>query len=360
MKTLTIKTQDFTNAAVAVQAFVPKEGEYVGKVVVSGLNGKLEVKANNNVQQIVVKNVPFTSSDITDDTCEPFSLDAKKLLTALRNAKGVNVNMELHSEHVVLKSGRSKVKIDTLAETQEIVITKGAGSEFDFTPQLAQLGQVLHAVDVNNPRYELNGVLMEINKGVFSIVGTNTKRLVSLTSRTQEQDMRIVVPKQSVTYITKLFNKLDATAEVSSDRISVFSDFIDFSTKLISADYPDWKKIMPKDFEQSIVLERVKMIELIKEAAIFHSKLTVSIKEGKIKLTDIEKETEVIDDFEAEANIFFGIDSNDVLDFLESTDEEYVNLRYNQHNLPVMFEAHANYKEVMMPYISHDMEEAVA
>jgi DNA polymerase-3 subunit beta len=352
MKTLTINTNGLLNAVATASSFTPRDGEFIGKLVMVGNDGKLQVKASDYIQTVIFKDISFLSSDLTDTDFKAISIDGKKLLTVLKAAKTAEVKIDINANDVIVKSGRSRVKIDTLVNTQEIEIKSGNGNSFDFSSQIKSFEQILHSADSNNTRPELNGVLLQVKDGVLNVVGTDTKRLACITSETDLVDTQIIVPKSSIQTIIKLFNCFNVSAELTDVTLSAHTDSVSYQTKLINGKYPEWQRIVPQSFSQSLVIERVRLLELVKEVSLFDPQIIINIKAGKILLEDFEGSTKVEDVYGDEnANIKFAINAKSIIDFLASYDEDNVQIGFNGANLPVMLIASLSYKEVCMPIV---------
>lgn len=358
MKTITLNTNGLLNAVAVANNFMPVNGDFVGKLVLVGNSGKLEVKASDYERTIIFKEIGFVSSDLTDADFAPISIDGRKLLTTLKAAKTDEALIELHTEHIVVKSGRSKIKIETLANTQNIEIVTGNGNSFNIGNKIGQFEQILHSVDTNNPKFELNGVLVQVNNGVFNIVGTDTRRLAAITSETDLENTSIIVPKNGINNIVKLFSGFDVSAEIDDSTLTVYTDGVLFQTKLINGKYPEWQRIMPQSFSQTITISRHGLETLVKEASLFDQQIKITIKDSTILLEDFEGATKVEDVFgDANTNIKFGVNAKAILDFLGSFDDDNVQIGFNSANLPVMLIAGPSYREVIMPIVMTDVEE---
>lgn len=355
MKTITVNTNGLLNAVAVANTFMPKDGDYTGKLVMVGNDGKLEVKASDIVQTVIFKEIDFISSDLTDADFNAFSIDGKKLLTVLKAAKTDEVIIELHTDLVYIKSARSKVKIETMANTQDIVIATGKGTSFDISSQIGSLEQILHAVDTNNPKFELNGVLLQVENSLFNIVGTTGHRLAVISTETSLSNTNVIVPKDGIHTIVKLFNGFNISAELDDTSLSVHTDTVSYETKLVNGQFPQWQRIVPQEIQQTITLDRYGFSVLLKEAALFDDSLTIRIKNGEILIKDFEGNTEIVDTIsDTEANIVFSIKAKILLDFLTSFDEDNVEIGFNGSNLPIVLTANPNYKEIAMPIVMQE------
>jgi len=357
MKTITLNTTIISNAVATASNFTSRDGDFAGKIVLVGTDGKLEVKASDYAQTIIFKGIEFVCSDLTDDSFPALSVDGKKLSTVLKAAKTAEVQIELGKEEIVVKSGRSKVKIETLAKTQEINVTKG-GTEFDFGKEIAHMERILHAVDTNNPKYELNGVLLQSANGILNIVGTDGKRLSRASSTESRQDFEIIVPKTAIASAIKLFSNFDVKACIHDSSLTIRTESIEYEARLTNGKYPAWQRIIPQSFKQKLTFRRTALVKLLKEASLFDNELVFEIKNGVITISDLKKSTVIEDTFENEnTSLRLGMNSKLVQDFLSSYDGEKVQLGFNEPNLPFMLIANSSYSEVVMPILLADNQE---
>jgi DNA polymerase-3 subunit beta len=356
MQTLTINTSVLRNSVSVANTFTQSEGDFIGMITLVGTDGKLEVKSSDFVQTVIFKNIDFVSSDLTNTSFNAFSVDGKKLTTVLKAAKTDEVQIELYSEKIVIKSGRSKVKIDTLANTQEIEIVKD-GESFDFSSQIGKMDQILHAVAHDGPNYALLGVLLQAKDGLLNIVGTDTKRMAIASSETKLNDLDVIVPKDAVSTISKLFKGFNIEAYIGESYLTVDTETVCYQTKLINTLYPEWQRIVPKSAEQTITINRRGLKTLIEEASIFESKVKIRINEKGIVVQDMDGNTEVTDTLAVDnADMYFAVDSKAVIDFLNSFDEDNVVIAYNGANMPFVLTANSEYKEIVMPIVISDEE----
>ncbi len=351
-----INKNQLTSAVSIAVAYMPKDGEFTGKITVEGHDGNIVVKSSDWIQTVILKNIAFQSSDITKDYFEPFTIDGKKLLAALKSAKTDEIVLELQNGFINLKSGRSKVKIETVAEEQNIKVSKGLNCLTMTNGLIDNFKKILHAVDYNNPKPELNGVLFQANAGNVNIVGTDTRRL-SLVSynETNGGNFDIIIPREGIVSIIKLFDGLGVDAYISDTELTIATENIEYSTKLINGKFPDYRRIIPKGHTQKVTLNKQKFYELIKEASLFIPEIKIVISDGSITIADNDGNCETNDSIDdANANIGFYINSKLVLDFLSSYDGETIQLGFNEKNLPISFIADSNYCEVCMPIVMND------
>ena len=94
--------------------------------------------------------------------------------------------------------------------------------------------KIAPAIDTNNPKFELNGSLIDIKDGFINLVATDTKRLaITKMEKETEHNFSLIIPKKAISEIQKLF--LD-TIEMFYDENTLIASSTNFQffTKLIS------------------------------------------------------------------------------------------------------------------------------
>jgi len=354
---ITTNTNNLTSAVTVANSYVAKIGDYAGKIVIEGLKGKILVKVTDNAQTVILKDLQFVSDDLTLDGFTAFSIDAKKFLTVLKAAKTQEIILETKNDELIVKAGRSKVKVKIVHQVQEIVIPKSE-NYLDINEEfVSNLKKVFHSISNDNPKFELNGVLVQIKNNKLNLVATDTKKLSVITTNSNNNEIEILIPKEACKSIISLFGNSNVIAEYDDTYITVKTNTVVYSSRLINGKFPDWQRIVPKDYAQYFTIARKKLLELVKEASIFEKNISINISNGKIILKDNDDNTEVIEVCNDDSvNINFNIDANIVIDFLTSFDLENVKICFNEANLPIILEADESYKEICMPIIVNNIQ----
>ena len=313
------------------------------------------------VQTIVFKNIVYVSSDLTDTSFNAISLEGKKLATVLKTAKSNEVIIEINKNYITVRSGRSRAKIDTMEKSQKIDVEIGYGKKIDLGGCVDGMNSLIHAIDINNPKFELNGMLLQTKNNKLNMVATDTKRLAVISKISTAEDMDIIIPKQAVKTLCKLFSDVDIEVESNETMFSVNSPFIQYSTKLISSCFPEYQRIIPKKFSQTVKLNRKDLLEVISEAAIFETDVSITIKNQIFSAMDISRNTEVVlpkdESIYLHTNIFFAVNSKYILEFLSSTTSETVELCFNESSIPFVLKDDKDYEEIIMPMALPDVIE---
>lgn len=365
MKKITTSTKALLNAVATANNYTSKDGDFAGAITLNGVNGQMEIKATDMMQTIVFKNIAFVSSDLTDNNFAPVTLDGKKLATVLKVAKSDEVVVEFADNHIVVKSGRSRAKIDTMAKVQTIVLEKGYGKSLDLRECIDGMEYLFHAIDQNNPKFELNGLLLKADGGKLSMVATDTRRLAVVSKASSSEDVYIILPKEAIVTFRKLFSKVDYEAEADNHTFSVYSPFVDYETKLINGMFPDYQRIIPKTFSQTISVNAKEFAELASEASIFEEDILISVTKEEITASDLSGNTQAVlprsENMRYGGEFKFAVNAKYILDVLMNANSEEVELCFNDTNLPFVLKSGEDTQEAIMPVTlpeENEVEEA--
>ena len=147
------------------------------------------------------------------------------------------------------------------------------------------LKKILPCIDSNNPKFELNGALLDIKQNYINIVGTDTKRLaVFKFANEASNEFSLIIPKKAINEIQKLFfDKIEIYYD--ENVLIAQSQNFEFFTKLINGKFPDYERVIPKDITIRFELSRDKMVEGIK---------TISMLSDQMKITFFKREHNIL------------------------------------------------------------------
>jgi len=214
------------------------------------------------------------------------------------------------------------------------------------------LKKIFPVIDNNNPKYELNGALLNINPETIDLVATDTKRLAIISEKNNNSELlELIIPKKAISEIRKLF--LD-NFKIYFDNINliIISQNILFFTKLINGKFPNYKRIIPENYKTIITLNKTNFIKKLKQINVISNEIKITINKNEMELESISEET-----FEAKTfmqinssleNFTFGVNSLFILDFLNVIDNESFELCLNEANIPFTLRNN-NFQTIIMP-----------
>ena len=121
-----------------------------------------------------------------------------------------------------------------------------------------------------DPRHYLNGLFFSLDEGKLCAVATDSHRLaLSSLEVSSKGDSEGILPREIVSEIKRLLSDTKDIAEVSigSQKIVVSLKNIQISAKGLNGQFPDYKKVIPKEFLIEIVLDRQEFLSTLQRAS---------------------------------------------------------------------------------------------
>lgn len=337
------------------QPFLEKKdlSQITSHILIEAKNSSFEVKASDYEIGLT-----FQSNLIRIQDEGSATANGKKLLDIIKSLKDEEVILETIRDNLYIKQRNSKFKLPMFnpEEFPEFpTILEKPKFDIDSKNFIRAIKKISPAIDSNNPKYELNGALIDIKESFINLVGTDTKRLsIIRLNTTSDENISIIIPKKAISEMQKLFND---EIEIFYDETTLIakSDNFTFFTKLINGKFPDYDRIIPSEMNFRIQLPKDKMVDSIRQISIISNELKLTFKPEKIvfeSLNDenIEAKTEIELVTGLNEEIVLGLNSRFILDFLSSVKEQNFSLGYNDSTLPFMLSSE-NFRTIIMPII---------
>lgn len=193
------------------------------------------------------------------------------------------------------------------AGTSEFRLNGINRAEFPALPDLTQgehfvmrvdafkeiLSKSVFAAAKEDSRHVLNGVLMQIENSNATFIGTDGKRLAKVHTPIDvnpEHKHHYLIPLKAVEEIIKSLDGDEAVkVSLMSDKIGIECGSTVLITKLLSGDYPDVERVIPKDSTFNLTLHREELMALLKQVALFTTDKSHSVhftlSNGELTLT---------------------------------------------------------------------------
>ena len=205
------------------------------------------------------------------------TVGARKLLDILRALpEGAEASLTLQDKRMVLKAGRSRFSLQTLAAEDFPRLVKPSGEIARLAlPQKALrrlLGLVQYAMAQQDIRYYLNGLLMVVEDKHLKLVATDGHRLayaaMPLAAEVPRQE--VIIPRKTVLELNKLLGESDdeVEVEVSATQAGFRFGDIELVSKLVDGKFPDYTRVIPKEHKNRLQIDREALRQALQRAAI--------------------------------------------------------------------------------------------
>jgi len=339
-----------------LQPFLEKKdaSQITSHILFKTVDNKCIIKATDS--EIGLK---IVTDNITIESEGSFTANGKKLLDIIRILKDDEITLEVLDNTLIIKQKNSKFKLPTFdanAYPSFPSIEEKPQITLDSLALIQNLKKISPAIDTNNPKFELNGALINIKSDSTDLVGTDTRRLaIASIPGNNTEELSLIVPKKAILEIQKLF----------LDQIDIFFDETNliirnenyfFYTRLINGKFPDYQRIVPTSTKHQITLPKKEMIDAIKmittisqeikmillsDTIIFES-LSADNVEAK---TELEINTGLTEKFELSFN------SKYILDFISQVNKNEFTIEFNEPSLPFIVKDD-NFITIIMPIVA--------
>ena len=343
------------NVLVSAQPFLEKKdtSQITSHVYLSAKDSQLIIKATDFEMgfEVVIKNVTIIEEGSV-------TANGKKFLDIVRILKEGNIDLEVKNNMLFVFQSHSNFKLPTFSykEFPEFPsYDKKARISIDSYLLIESLKKITPAIDNNNPKFELNGALIDIKNDSINFASTDTRRLAVVNIENQSSDeLSIILPKKAIIEIQKLFFN-DIELYYDETNIIIRSDQYTFFTKLINGTFPEYSRIIPKEITYTLLLPKALMIESIKQITTISTDVKLTFLSDKIifeSLSDdnIEAKTDIEFNTGFNEPFILAINSKYLLDFLNVINSLDFTMGLNEGNLPFILSDN-NFKTVVMPIV---------
>ena len=337
-----------------MQQFIEKkdESQMTSHIYFEAKNNTFIVKATNNETGLSVD-----ISDVEIELDGIVTANGKRLSMILKGLKNEEVVLEAKDDCLFVKQQMSVFKLPSFNPKHypAFPLVQDNILDIDYEILLNGIDLVSPTIDINNPKFELNGVLIDIIDEDINIVGTDTRRLAIVSFENQSnKEISIIIPKKSISKISKIFD--DITNVYLNDTVIVIeNDDVLFFSRLINGNFPNYLRIIPKDFKYKFKLQKIDIMNAIKIIISVSDAIKIifnhnSILFKSLSSDNIEAKTEIkvdtpLNGFELNVN------SRYILDFISQITSNYFDILLNESTLPFMVKDR-NFKTIIMPIIT--------
>ncbi|HET7662875.1 MAG TPA: DNA polymerase III subunit beta [Rhodanobacteraceae bacterium] len=275
-----------------------------GSVSFTGTDLEVELVATTAAQDVV-------EGEIT--------IPARKLFDIVRALPdGVAISLKLAGERIQMQAGRSRFTLATLPASEFPtvdaieVVDRVVVSEAVLKDLIDRTAFAMANQDV---RYYLNGMLLELEKGLLRCVATDGHRLAlaeTTASVGTETDSRrqVIIPRKGVLELAGLFEAGEGEVELEFGRnhLRVKRGDVVFTSKLIDGRFPDYEAVIPIGADKRVALPRDVLRMALQRAAILSNEkyrgVKLEVSPGSLRLVAHNPEQEeAVEELEADTRV---------------------------------------------------------
>jgi len=339
-----------------LQPFLEKKdaSQITSHILFSTVNNTCVVKATDSEigLQIITDNIDIEAEG-------SFTANGKKLLDIVRILKDDEIILEVLDSTLIIKQKHSKFKLPTFDPntypTFPSLEEKGKIT-LDSMSLIQNLKKISPAIDSNNPKFELNGALINISSTSTDLVGTDTRRLAIATIPGNNTDeLSLIVPKKAILEIQKLF--LDEIAIYFDEtNLIISNENYFFYTRLINGKFPDYQRIVPTSTKHQLTLPKREMIDAIKMITTISQEIKMTLLSDTIifnslSADNVEAKTELEINTGLSEKFELSFNSRYILDFISQVSKNEFTIEFNEPSLPFIVKDD-NFITIIMPIVA--------
>ncbi|ADN08051.1 DNA polymerase III subunit beta [Sulfurimonas autotrophica] len=352
---ITVSKSILENILIHASPFLEKKdtSQITSHVYMNVSNSELTLKATDYEIGFLV-----STDNLKIEKEGSITANGKKFLDIVRILKDDEINLEVKNDNLLISQGHSNFKLPTFSynEFPEFPAYEGKPRiSIESHTLIESLKKITPAIDTNNPKFELNGALIDIQKNSINFAATDTRRLAVVTIDNQsDNELSIIIPKKAIVEIQKLFFD-NIELYYDETNLIIHSQQYTFFTKLINGKFPEYSRIIPKETKYNLVLPKAIMIDSIKQITTISTDLKITFMNDIISfesLSDdnIEAKTEISYNTGFSKPFSIAINSKYLLDFLNSINSSEFTIGLNEGNLPFILKDQ-NFITVVMPIV---------
>ncbi len=274
------------------------------------------------------------------------------LLQNLPSNERIEINKE--EDLFIINTNKGQVTLKTLKTEDFPIIPKVVSDQFISLPTkdlIEGIKGVAYAAALSDIKPEIASVYLYSENQKLFFVATDGFRLsekfITLNKNQPKEAVNIIIPLKNALEINRILGDQptegDLVIMTDNNQISIITDGLHITSRIIDGVYPDYRQVMPKDLKTKIELNKADFINTLKLAGVFSDKfnrLTIDVAKEVITLSTKNNDTgesvlTINPRLYSGEGISLTISSRYLLDALQSINDEYIILGFNETNKPL-------------------------
>lgn len=234
---------------------------------------EIEIKASRTVQ---------TQEEIS------FTISAKDLIDIIKKLpESTIIEFIIEQSKIYIKTNKNSFELNTFNHQEFHSLPKIENSDV-ININCQQLKELIEKTSFSmgnqDIRAYLNGLYFEVNQNSITVVATDGHRL-SIGEVTQTNSLAekraVILPKKAVQELTKILSKSkhsEVDIHLSNNYFYLNSDNTTIISRLIDGNFPNYLQVIPTDFENTILIDRLEFLNSLQQALIFVDERTSGVK----------------------------------------------------------------------------------
>jgi DNA polymerase-3 subunit beta len=286
------------------------------------------------------------------------TVSAKKLFEIVRELPDEDIHLEATANgYLNIKCARSNFTLAGTSTEEYPTLpnfTPGKTASVEAAVLSLMIERTMYAASVDETRYNLNGVYLEVldQPGRIRMVATDGHRLATVDRTLSEDPLGlengVIIPRKGLGELKKLVDEDDA------DQIDLAFDGnnglarkgkVTLVMRLIEGEFPNYSQVLPKKIERNVVIPGEDLIRALRRVALLSSERSKAVKleftDGRLTISssnpDLGDAREELDIDFAGDEITIGFNAKYLLDALSTLKAKEVRFGLQNELAPAQF-----------------------
>jgi DNA polymerase-3 subunit beta len=329
----------------------------LSNLLIRAENSQLQLNASN--LEVFIINSITAKVDSEGVVCVPANL----ITEFINNLPKTNINIETKDNKLIIKAGNYKSVINTVNPDEFPSTPKD-----DFNNKITlssevfknATSQVLVCTSNDTSRPILTGVYLHNNNGELLLTATDGYRLAEKKIMKIKEDIKIVIPAQTVSEVNRILDaESDINIKISDEQVVFEIGDINLNSRLIDGSYINYHSLIPDKTENTATLNKSDFIQAVKVAELFarESAESITIKTNQtnqaLEINSITSEfgdnnSKIEGEITGDGTIT--LNAKYLLDALNCIEGDVVHLSFSGKLTPILVMGDSkDYKHIIMP-----------
>ena len=286
------------------------------------------------------------------------TVSAKKLFEIVRELPDEDIHLEATANgYLNIKCARSNFTLAGTSTEEYPTLpnfTPGKTASVEAAVLSLMIERTMYAASVDETRYNLNGVYLEVldQPGRIRMVATDGHRLATVDRTLSEDPLGlengVIIPRKGLGELKKLVDEDDADQidlAFEGNNGLARKDKVTLVMRLIEGEFPNYSQVLPKKIERNVVIPGEDLIRALRRVALLSSERSKAVKleftDGRLTISssnpDLGDAREELDIDFAGDEITIGFNAKYLLDALSTLKAEEVRFGLQNELAPAQF-----------------------
>lgn len=360
---LECSTDKIKEAVSQVEKIVSKNStlEVLSSVLLTATGKSLKLKATNLSLGIEIE-IPANIEKEGEMAISGSVLNS----TVLNLGNEKILNLEQKENNLTISNKNSSVLLKSVPKEDfpGLPVVEGDSFEISSKDLMEGVKAVFYSSSVSDIKPEISSVFLYTNENNIFFVATDSFRLAEKTikNKNESEITSLLIPYKNIIEILKVISGFNEDIKISynKNQIAFSSSGFYLTSRLVDGVFPDYKQIIPKEYETTVIVLKNDLQNALKLSGIFSDKfnqITMSIKpEEKVfeiysENKDVGENKTKLDGSLKGADIQININQRYLLDCFQSITDDSITLNFNGPNKPLIIKGNGDksFQYLIMP-----------